>query len=621
MLIKLKALAKRSRTLVWIVRFSRAFKRRGMARLKLLVKSTLMHTPRLRSRLLSLRRSMYRDSRFEQWIATLERIPTASYYAEALSCIAQGPRISVIVPVYNVKAAYLNACVESVLAQYYDNWELCLCDDASTDLHVKPLLRSFARRDDRIKAIFREKNGHIAAATNSALAIATGEYVAFLDNDDVITPNALAEMVLAIDKEPEADVLYSDVDNIDASGRRRLIPHFKPDWSPDTLMSCMYLIHLLVMRRSLVAEVGGFREGFDGSQDYDLALRVTEKARKIIHIPKILYHWRLIPTSTTARGMEAKPYAIDAAIRAKQEALARRGLEGRIVYDRRIEQSRVHYSIKGIPLVSIIIPTRNHLEDVSRCVSSIIEKSVYRRFEILLVDNGSDEPKAVEGFAMLAETHTIRVIREECPFNFSLLCNRGAREARGEYLLFLNNDTEVLSPEWLERMLALAQLGHVGAVGARLLYPNGTIQHSGIVNYEVGPGHPFVGDPIELLNYYRSTMDGNWLCVTAACMLVSKDKFMAAGGFDEELAVAYNDVALCFALHRKGYYNAVAQESVLHHYESKSRGLDAEDEDSRARQLAELEILYRKFPEYKGRDPFYNPNLIQNRGDFSVRCP
>jgi O-antigen biosynthesis protein len=583
------------------------------------LRENLKRVPGLRALVLRVRRKYLRDTAYYHWIRNLEAVPSREHYAEQLSKHSNLPLISIIVPVYNVKIRYLERCVESVLSQYYPRWELCLCDDASTDRAIPPTLEMFAARDKRIRIKFRENNGRISAATNDAFGLATGDYVAFLDDDDELAPHALAEIALAIVENSTLDILYSDVDNISSSGARRMNPHFKPDWSPETLLSYMYLIHLLVMRRSLVVELGGLREGFDGSQDYDLALRATEKTDRIAHIPQVLYHWRLIRSSTTVRGMKAKPYAIDAAVRAKEEALMRRGLKGAVIYDPECQQARVRIEPRSRPLVSIVIATRDHLGEVDRCLSSIDMRSDYRNFEVVLVDNGSADASALAAVSRGYCEGRVRLIRSDTPFNFSYLNNLGASEARGEYLLFLNNDTEVLAGEWLERMLGLAQLDHVGAVGARLLYPDGRVQHAGIVNYAIGPGHPFCGEDPALIRNLRFKTDCDWIAVTGACLMVSRAKYREVGGLDEELAIAYNDVALCFALRDKGYYNAVAHEALLRHYESSSRGLDEEDSARRSRQLAEMELLYRKFPAYRGIDPFYSPNLSRDKSDFSIR--
>lgn len=553
---------------------------------------------------------------YSRWIRTMEVRPIVG---TARAAEAGGIKISVIVPVYNVPARYLHRCIRSVLRQSHGNWELCICDDGSTNLETITALKSYEGTDERIKIAWRPKNGHICAASNDALALATGEYVALLDNDDELAPWALAEVAKALAESVDIDVLYSDVDQIEERGNTRFCPNFKPDWSPDTLMSAMYMIHLLVIRRSLVMQVGAFRSGYEGSQDYDLALRVTEVARRIVHLPQVLYHWRLISTSTAARGMSAKPYAAEAAVRAKRDALARRGLDGEVVYDPRLEQSHVEYRVSGEPLVSIIIPTRDHKDDLERCISSIADKTTWKNKEIIVVDNGSDDPGTLGYLRGLSEARLADVVRVDEPFNFSRLINKGVSSSRGEYMLLLNNDTEVIDPRWIERMLGLAQLSHVGAVGARLLYPDGTVQHAGVVNFEMGPGHPYAGFKPSDLRYYRFALDGNWLAVTGACLLVARTKFDEVGGFDEELAVAYNDVAFCFSLRDKGYFNAVAQRAELYHHESRSRGQDSSDAAKKRRQMAEMRILYSKFPHYRGIDPFYNANLAPDRGDFSVR--
>ncbi len=469
--------------------------------------------------------------------------------------------------------------------------------------------------DPRVKVAFQPQNGGISAASNAAAALATGDYIALLDHDDLYTPDALYKMAVCIGA-TAAEYIYSDEDKIDEAGRYSE-PFFKPAWSPDAFMSIMYTCHLSCFSRALFDRVGGFRIGYEGAQDYDLVLRMSEVWQGVAHIPEVLYHWR-IHSGSIAASAEAKPYAIESLRKAKLDALARRGLQGELeAVPQMPGQYRVKYAISGNPKVSIIIPTRDKIDYLQRCIDSIISKTGYLNYEIIVVDNGSEEAASLACFAQLEREGMARVVNAAGPFNFSAINNKGVAAATGDYLLFLNNDTEIIEGDWLERMLGFAQLPHVGAVGARLLFEHGTLQHCGVVNLADGPGHAFYDrDPAHPYYFGRSLLDYNWLAVTAACLLVSREKFEQVGGFNEALAVGYNDVDLCFKLYAAGYFNVVAQAARLYHYESVSRGLDDIDPTKLKRLHGEKKILYRNHPHLFGRDPFYNPNLHPNSGEF-----
>ncbi len=550
------------------------------------------------------------DNGYENWIASVE----ASY--ETGETFANNPLISVIVPVYNVKDEYLIDCIESVRRQTYENWELCLADDASTWPSVRKILQSY-ENDPKIKIVYREENGHISKSTNSALELATGEFVAFLDCDDVLTDNALYEVVKLLNENPCLDLIYSDEDKVDEDGHNRHLPHFKPDWSPDTLMTHMYICHLAVYRRSIVEELGGLRPGLDGSQDYDLALRFTEKTSRIGHIPKILYHWREIAGST-AQSSDAKPYIVAATRRAKEDALLRRGLEGNVQQVGDTNWFHVEYATPGNPKVSILIPSKDNYDILSRCIRSIYTLTTYPNFEVVLIDNGSNEKNRAL-YQSLADEFHFTYHHEVMPFNFSAICNKAAGLSTGEYYLFLNDDTEVLEGRWLELMLGQAMLKHTGAVGAKLLYPEtNRIQHVGVINIGDGPAHALLNFPDTEIYYFgRNAFEYNYAAVTGACLMLSAEKFHEVGGFDEGLAVAYNDVDLCFKLIEHGYYNVVRNDVTLLHYESVSRGQDAASAAKLQRLFNEHNGLYERHPMFYKRDPFYNPNLIQNNMDFS----
>jgi glycosyltransferase involved in cell wall biosynthesis len=539
------------------------------------------------------------------------------------SGLSHTPTISIIMPTHNAPHVHLRSAIESVLSQVYPHWELCIADDASTAPHVARLLREYAQKDERIKVAFREKNGHISAASNSALALATGEFVALLDHDDELRPHALHMVAKTLNQNPALDMIYSDEDKITEEGAR-YSPYFKPDWSPDTFMCQMYTCHLGVYRRSIVEKIGGFREGFEGSQDYDLVLRFVEQTsgEKIHHIPHVLYHWRAIEGST-AQVASAKSYAYMAALRALQEALDRRG-EGGIVeeVDRWPGHYRVRYPVPGGAKISIIIPTRDKPELLSVCLASIFEKSSYDRFEVVVVDNGSVEKETFALFERWGarEPERFRVEHYDIPFNYPRINNRGAEVAAGDLLLFLNNDTEVISPDWLERMAGFAARPSIGAVGAKLLYGDDSIQHAGVVLGIGGvAGHGHLGFPCDSPgnNQGRLMLQANYAAVTAACLMVKRSDFEAVGGFTEELAVAFNDVDFCIKLLMQGRYNILLPEVQLYHYESKSRGYEDTPEKI-ARFKHEESWMKERWGELLESDPFYNPNLTLEAMDYRV---
>ena len=549
---------------------------------------------------------------YEKWISVVEsRYSTGEDFT-------YNPKISVIIPVYNVEDVYLKACIDSVLNQTYQNFEICISDDNSTFKNVKPTLKAYMAKDNRIKVVFREENGHISENSNTALKEATGDYVALLDCDDTLSPNAFYEVVKYLNIHPDCDYVYSDEDKLTDDGMHRHDPHFKPDWSPDTLMSVMYTCHLSVFRKSLIDELGGFRKGVEGSQDYDLVLRVMEKTNNIGHIAKILYHWRE-RTGSTANDIASKGYVNTATEKAKTDALERRGIKGHLEWVDRSLQCRVVYDVIGEPKVSIVIPSKDNYDVLKRCIESIYERTDYKNFEIIVVDNGSkDETKAK--IQELASEKGFQYEYHPAEFNFSAMCNCGANNTDGELILFLNDDIEIQGNEWLERLIGHAQQSQAGAVGCKLYYPDGhTIQHNGVVNLYNNPGHVFYGFDDRNANFYfsRNLIDYNFMIVTAAAMMVSRSKFDEIGGFDETLPVAYNDVELCFKLIEHGYYNVLRTDVALIHHESVSRGLDRENEEKKKRLDNDLKKLYELHPKMKSYDPCYNINLTQTEGDFS----
>lgn len=575
-----------------------------------------------------------REDIYQKWLVSNEK---NLLQTEVLS---YNPFFSVVIPIYNVKDHMLRECIDSVLAQTYRNFEIILVDDASTQESVRTVLAEYDKKMPggiNVQVIYRKENGHISRATNDGIAAAKGEYVALCDCDDLYAPNALYEIAKKINENPEYDFVYSDEDKISEDGKVRRDPFFKPDWSPETFMSYMYTCHLAVYRRSLMEELGGIRVGFEGSQDYDFVLRLMEKTNKIGHVPKILYHWRMRKEST-ANALTAKPYILEATYKAKKEALERRGLKGDISLIPEIGQYRVTYHPQNEPLVSIVIPSKDNYEILSRCLRSIFEKTEYRNFEIILVDNGSNEENKFKTEQLILDLNRtypkeqISYLYDKMEFNFSKMCNIGAKTAKGELILFLNDDIEIsddvekntnttiIASKWLEILAGQAQVSYTGAVGCKLYYPNSIqLQHAGVLNLRIGPGHCLYGRDDNLNYYYgRNLLDYNFTVVTGACLMVTADKFKQTGGFDEELPVAYNDVDLCFRLVKMGYYNVLRNDVALIHHESVSRGADKQSEEKEARRKREMTKLYEKNPEFaNGYDPCYNPNLAPNNGDFA----
>ncbi|MGC6768402.1 glycosyltransferase family 2 protein [Enterococcus sp. LJL51] len=558
---------------------------------------------------------------YRAWM-TQNETETIRDWEKALASLTDQPLVSIIMPVYNVEPKWLVRCIESVQNQVYRNIELCICDDASTNPEIKKIIESFSEKDPRIKAVFRSENGHISVASNDALNLATGEFVALLDNDDELSVNAIFEIVKEINNQPDVDLIYSDEDKIDQEGAR-FEPHFKPEWSPDLLMGTNYISHLSVFRTKILKEIGGFREGVEGAQDYDLVLRFTEiiPESHIKHIPKVLYHWRVLPGST-ALSQKEKDYASDGGLKALRDALSRRKLNGTIqpgiapgFYD-------VAYEVIDEELVSIIIPTRNGYDDVKTCVDSIIEKTTYPNYEIVIADNESDDPKMDELYKGYKNKLGERFIVEEIdiPFNYSKINNIAAANSNGKYVLFLNNDTQVIAEDWMTRMVSYAQFDRVGCVGAKLYYPDKTIQHAGVImglGNVAGHGHHYF--PNGDIGYFGQLyLDVDYLAVTAACVLLKKADFEAVGGFDEEFTVAFNDVDLCMKVYELGRYNVWAHQAELYHFESKSRGYETTPEKLQ-RFEGEKKLLQKKWQTYIDHDPFYSPHLTRGTGNFTIR--
>ena len=532
---------------------------------------------------------------------------------EAKLAALESPTLfSIVVPIYNTTPELLEAVLNSIQAQWYPHWQLILVDDASPAKETRKALAQI--NHPLIKVLCLESNQGIAGATNVAIEAAEGDFIVFMDHDDELTVDCLYELMMCIERE-QPDFIYSDEDKLTEHGEYSE-PHFKPGWSPDTMMSTMFTCHVSCVRRSLLAKVGGLRSQYDGCQDWDFILRVSEQTDRISHIAKV----RIIPASI-ASDIAAKPYVLEASRRVREDALQRRGLLATVEPLPQMQgYFRVAYQLQGRPLISIIIPTRDNERVLRRCIDSILQRTGYRHFELVILDNGSVEPATVAYLQQLKDQDDVTVIRHDAPFNFSELNNIGARAATGELLLFLNDDTEVLQEDWLERIGGFAQLAHVGAVGAKLLYPGRRqVQHAGILNLEDGPGHAFLLQDCDSPGYYmRNLLEYNWLAVTGACLMVTRNKFNGIEGFSESLPVAYNDIDLCMRLRDAGFYNVVCQAVRLTHHESASRGIDHIDPVKMARLKRELAHLYERNPGYFQHDPFHNPNLHPNGIHFEV---
>lgn len=562
---------------------------------------------------------------YADWIERVETPARERLNDEAPARIAAlpvRPRLSILLPVYDPPEDALARCIASVTAQSYPDWELCIVDDASPSPSVRRLLE--AQRDPRIRLHFRSENGHISAASQDALEAATGAFTLLLDHDDELAPHALLHVAEALAAHPGAEVLYSDEDKIDERGER-CEPHFKPAFDPDLLLGQNYFGHLLIARTERMRAVGGFRRGYEGSQDHDLALRLTEglPPDQVVDIPHVLYHWRMSAASTAGSSV-AKPYTADAGIRAVRDALARRGEQAEVTHAAVPHCYRVERALPAAPpKVSVIVPTRDAARLLATCADSLLAHTDYPDYEVLVVDNGSVEPAALAYLARIEAEHSrVRVLRDPRPFNFSALNNRAAAEARGEVLILLNNDIEVVDPSWMRALVANAVRPDVGCVGARLLYPDGTLQHAGVVTGLHGlAGHPYRLMSGSFVGYYgRLTVPHAVSAVTAACLAVRRELYRQVGGLDEALAVAFNDVDFCLRVQRAGHRNLLVPQAVLVHHESATRGLDQSGE-KRRRFQGEVARMKERWGAQLYADPRYSPHLSLDHDDYSIRIP
>ncbi|MBY7668175.1 MULTISPECIES: glycosyltransferase [Vibrio] len=539
-----------------------------------------------------------------------------------IASLSERPKISVLMPVYNPPLDYLCEAIESVQAQLYPEWELCIADDASPNQAVRDLLREYAQQDSRIRVVEREQNGHISLATNSALALASGDFIALMDHDDTLANDALYWVAEAIIANPQAVLIYSDEDKLSSDGQTRYDPNFKPHWNPELLRSQNCISHLGVYKTDLAKALGGFRIGFEGAQDWDFALRYSETLSpdQVVHIPRILYHWRAIEGSTAIDGDE-KPYALTAGLQAVQEHCDRIHIQAQVVEHPERHYARVKYAIPTPqPMVSMIIPTRNGLDVLSVCIDSILAKTTYSNYEIIIVDNGSDCADTLAYLDKLQqENDNIVLLHDDSPFNYSALNNKAAAIAKGEILALVNNDVEVITPDWLAEMVGHAIQPQNGAVGARLWYPDDTLQHGGVILVGGVAGHAHKHLPKGMPGYAcRAIVAQNYSAVTAACLVVRKAVFELVGGLNEtDLTVAFNDIDFCLKVQEAGYFNVWTPYAELYHYESKTRGFE-DTPEKEARFAKEVAYMRNRWGHRLDADPCYNPNLTMAREDFSL---
>lgn len=531
------------------------------------------------------------------------------------------PKISIVIPLYKTPQNYLDELVNSIRNQTYVNWELCLSDGSGEHSPLTEILQKYEKEDSRIKVVYNKRPLQISENTNAALRIATGDYIGFADHDDLLAPNALYECVSEINRDLSIDMLYTDEDKIDMSGKEHFMPHFKSDFNIDMLRSTNYFCHFVVVKRETFEKAGFLNSEFDGAQDYDFVLRCVEVSMNIKHIAKVLYHWRAHKDST-AENPESKDYAFKAGARAVQAHYDRLGIEATVEETRHKGIYRTKYVLKEEPLISIIIPNKDHIDDLKICISSLENKNDYKNYEIIVVENNSTEKETFEYY---------KNIEQECPkvkvlywegkgFNYPAINNFGVEHAKGEFVLLLNNDTEIINKDCLREMLTYCMRQDVGAVGARLYYEDGTVQHAGVIVGLGGVGgHAFVGCAHEDPGYFgRIHMAQDYSAVTAACMMVKKSVYEQVGGFDEAYAVAFNDVDFCMKIRQAGYlivYNPYAE---LNHYESKSRGHE-DTQEKIQRFNSEVELFKNRWEQFlQNGDPYYNPNLTLDKNNFSL---
>lgn len=530
------------------------------------------------------------------------------------------PLISIAVPAYQTPVEFLRQMIESLIVQTYSNWELCIVNASPDNEEMQKVLAEYSAGDSRVRFCNLKENLGIAENTNRAFAMAKGEFVGLLDHDDLLAPNALYEIVKILQDHPQADALYTDEDKVTTELDEHFQPHLKSDFNLDLLRSNNYICHFFVVRKSIVEKTGGFRKEFDGAQDYDFIFRCTENAGEVLHVPEILYHWRTHKAST-ADNPASKMYAFEAGKRAIEAHLERTGTKGEVSHTQDLGFYRVKYPVQGKPLVSVIIPNKDEKETLQTCLEMLEKNTGYQNFEIIIVENNSTTDEIFRYYKELSGNRKIHLLRWGKEFNYSAINNFATAHAKGEYLLFLNNDVKSINPDWLEEMLGVCQRPEVGGVGAKLIYPDNTIQHAGCVIGMGGiAGHMFVDMPADRTGYlHKASLLQDMSAVTAACLLMKKEVFEQAGGFTEELAVAFNDVDLCLKVRKNGYLIVYDPYAKLYHMESKTRG--AEDSKEKVRRF-QTEIEYMRchwIDILKNGDPCYNKNLSLTKWNYSLK--
>jgi len=564
----------------------------------------------------------YRND-YKTWILYYDTLntETRNQLINKSSQFQNKPLISIIMPTYNSNIKWLKQAIDSVRQQIYTNWELCISDDASTNSNIREMLEYYQSIDQRIKVLFRKKNGHISVASNEAISLASGEWIALFDHDDLLSEHALFYVVDSINKNSTIKLIYSDEDKVDEFGNR-MSPYFKPDWNIDLFYSQNFFSHFGIYKKDLIQKIDGFRVGFEGSQDYDLVLRCLEHVSfdQIHHISKVLYHWRMHENST-AQLIEAKSYSLVAGKKALREHLLHRGINAVV------ETIGAYYAVtytlpSAQPLVSLVLLTKNKLDLLFPCVTSILEKTTYTNYELLIIDNGSDDPKTLEYLKDIQNHPKIQVISNPRSFNYSALNNFGVRHAKGEIIGLLNNDIEVISSHWIEELGSLTIQPGVGAVGAKLYFPDETIQHAGVI---LGIGgvanhaHKEL-DRAEPGYFSRAMIRQSVSAVTGACLFIRKSIYDEVKGLDESIKVAFNDVDFCLRIKEKGYRNVWTPYAELYHHESKSRGQE-DTPEKQSRFISEVRIMEERWGDKLLTDPAYNPNLTFSYNDFSLAWP
>ena len=530
------------------------------------------------------------------------------------------PLISIAVPAYQTPVEFLRQMIESLIVQTYSNWELCIVNASPDNEEMQKVLAEYSAGDSRVRFCNLKENLGIAENTNRAFAMTKGEFVGLLDHDDLLAPNALYEIVKILQDHPQADALYTDEDKVTTELDEHFQPHLKPDFNLDLLRSNNYICHFFVVRKSVVEKAGGFRKEFDGAQDYDFIFRCTENAGEVLHVPEILYHWRTHKAST-ADNPASKMYAFEAGKRAIEAHLERTGTKGEVSHTQDLGFYRVKYPVQGKPLVSVIIPNKDEKETLQTCLEMLEKNTGYQNLEIIIVENNSTTDEIFRYYKELSGNQRVHLLRWGKEFNYSAINNFAVAHAKGEYLLFLNNDVKSINSGWLEEMLGVCQRPEVGGVGAKLIYPDNTIQHAGCVIGMGGiAGHMFVDMPADRTGYlHKASILQDMSAVTAACLLMKKEVFEQAGGFTEELAVAFNDVDLCLKVRKNGYLIVYDPYAKLYHMESKTRG--AEDSKEKVRRF-QTEIEYMRchwIDILKNGDPCYNKNLSLTKWNYSLK--